>query len=181
MIMISLLLVATVRWKCAEETQYFLVGLRLFLAHSLSEDPKKEVCHCTFFSKRWKMEDLDIARIELNGVKKVFDKFVEKVSCNFCRTVPRKIPIYLCNYGGMIICSDCHRGGGERSLLLEDLLLNLPTYCRWEIYLVIKIIFGYFSIFSFSSFELFHQVPKKWMWRIFWQEKYHSPRRNLWG
>ena len=132
-------------------------------------------------SKRWKMEDLDIARIELNGVKKVFDKFVEKVSCNFCRTVPRKIPIYLCNYGGMIICSDCHRGGGERSLLLEDLLLNLPTYCRWEIYLVIKIIFGYFSIFSFSSFELFHQVPKKWMWRIFWQEKYHSPRRNLWG
>ena len=76
------------------------------------------------------MEDLNIARIELNGVKKVFDKFVEKVSCNFCRIVPRTIPIYLCNYGRMIICSNCHRGGGDRSLLLEDLLLNLPTYCR---------------------------------------------------
>jgi hypothetical protein len=56
-------------------------------------------------SKRWKMEDLDIARIELNGVKKVFDKFVEKVYCNFCRMVPRTIPIYQCDSGGNQGCS----------------------------------------------------------------------------
>ena len=46
------------------------------------------------------MEDLDIARIDLNGVKKVFDKSVEKVYCNFCRMVPRTNPIYQCDSGG---------------------------------------------------------------------------------
>ena len=46
------------------------------------------------------MEDLNIDRIELNGVKKVFDKFVDKVYCNFCRMVPRTIPIYQCDSGG---------------------------------------------------------------------------------
>ena len=46
------------------------------------------------------MEDLNIDRIELNGVKKVFDKFVDKVYCNFCRMVPRTNPIYQCGSGG---------------------------------------------------------------------------------
>ena len=83
------------------------------------------------------MEGLDVARIELNGVKKVFDKFVAKLYCHYCRIVPRTIPIYQYNSCGMIVCSKCHRKesrpqcqGLERSLLLEDLLLNLPTYCR---------------------------------------------------
>ena len=83
------------------------------------------------------MEGLDIARIELNGVKKVFDKFVAKVYCHYCHIVPRTVPIYQYSSCGMIVCSKCQRKisrpqcqGLERSLLLEDLLLNLPTYCR---------------------------------------------------
>ena len=70
--------------------------------------------------------------------KDLFDEISNHVACHVCKIAPRKPPIFRSMEKG-IICFDCKGKQGfsltlyQRDLILEKILIHLPTSCRYKV------------------------------------------------
>ena len=70
--------------------------------------------------------------------KELFDEISNHVACHVCKIAPRKPPIFRSMEKG-IICFDCKGKQGfsltlyQRDLILEKILIRLPTSCRYKV------------------------------------------------
>ena len=72
------------------------------------------------------------SKIEFQVKKEQFEKVAGKATCVYCKIVPREAPIYQ-SIKGEIACSKCKKSKAfHRSLILEELLLSLPTACKFK-------------------------------------------------
>ena len=76
------------------------------------------------------------ARIEFQVKKELFEKMASKLTCNFCKNVPRDGPIYQ-NAEGVSICSICKKsnpltGYFHQVFGFEEMFQNLPVSCRFR-------------------------------------------------
>ena len=68
--------------------------------------------------------------------KELFEEISDHVVCHVCKIAPRKLPIFRSMEKG-VICSECKGKQGflspisyKRDLILEKILIRLPTSCR---------------------------------------------------
>ena len=68
--------------------------------------------------------------------KELFEEISDHVACHVCKIAPRKLPIFRSMEKG-VICSECKGKQGflspisyKRDLILEKILIRLPTSCR---------------------------------------------------
>ena len=77
-------------------------------------------------------------KIKFETKKEMFDQVADEVTCNICKIVPRKIPLYM-SPGGSVVCCDCRESNPGRNFVrnsvtiaLEKVLSNLPRACKFR-------------------------------------------------
>ena len=87
-----------------------------------------------FFSRKNMAESKE--RIIFQYQKELFEKMASKLTCNFCKNVPREGPIFQ-NAEGVTACSICKKsnlptGYFHQVFGIEEMFQNLPVSCRFR-------------------------------------------------
>ena len=68
------------------------------------------------------------ARIEFQAKRELFDKIASKLTCNFCKNIPRDGPIYQ-NAKGVTACSSCKKSDFHQFFGLEEMFQYRDVQC----------------------------------------------------